>query len=201
MVGEGSGWITLWFTDKTNGFLFSSQPLCTFLILQTDKAVNALLCCLALTHTSCTFIIVRSAVVEEMSSGYVMTHANKKYIYQVTSQSIMLHKPNSRVLWRNLIEFSRGWVSLIIWVSLGVADCQMASLASVSGSQQEYVIWCDGFRHLNHRSLSYGVDKTRWRQAKLSYLAGWAEGDKPGSAHSKHPQCFSAWCRAGWTGW
>lgn len=69
-------------------------------------------------------------------------------------------------------------------------------------------VWSDGLRHLNHRSFSHIVDKSRWRQAKLScdtcYLSGWAEGDKPGSAHG-YPHSSSAWCdpswsRAGWMG-
>lgn len=122
----------------------------------------------------------------------------KKYMYQMISQGLMLHKPTS----------SRGWVSLVIWVSLYVADYQAASLASVGLSAGIHAIWSDGLRHLNHRSLSHIVDKSRWRQAKLSgdtcYLAGWAEGDKPGSAHSyphrSSAQCDPSWSRAGWKG-
>lgn len=56
-VREVTG-ITLSFPAKTNSFLFSPQPS-RFLSLQTKKAVNALLCCPALTHTSSTFIMVR----------------------------------------------------------------------------------------------------------------------------------------------
>lgn len=59
---------------------FSSPP--SFLTLQAEEAVDALLGCLALTPTSNTFVTVSNAVVEEMSSGYVMKHANKIYIHQ-----------------------------------------------------------------------------------------------------------------------
>lgn len=114
MVGEGRAGNHSVIAPKPNGFLFSSQPLCTFLTLQTEKAVNALLCCPSLTHTSSTFIMARSAVVEEMSSGYVMKHANKIYIYQMTSQGLMLHKPNSRALCKgiSLISAEDGFLSL-----------------------------------------------------------------------------------------
>lgn len=59
---------------------FSAHP--SFLTLQTEEAVNALLGCLALTHTSNTFVMVSNAIVEEKSSGYVMKHANKIYLHQ-----------------------------------------------------------------------------------------------------------------------
>lgn len=59
---------------------FSSPP--SFLTLQTEEAVNALLGWLALTQCSDTFVLVSDAVLEEMSSGYVMKHANKIYIPQ-----------------------------------------------------------------------------------------------------------------------
>lgn len=69
-------------------------------------------------------------------------------------------------------------------------------------------IWSSGLRHLNHRSLSHIVDKSRWTKEKLScdtcYLAGWAEGDKAGSAPSylHHSSALRdpSWRWAGWTG-
>lgn len=54
-----------------------------------------------------------SAIVEEMPSGYVMKHANKIYIYQITAQGLMLHKPNSRALCEgiSLISAEDGFLS------------------------------------------------------------------------------------------
>lgn len=114
---------------------FCSSP--SFLTLQREEAVNALLGCLALTLTSNLFVMVSNAIVEEMSSGYVMKHANKIYIHQtVFPGSHASQTEREDTLQRHLIDFSRGQVSLIIWVSLDVADYQTASLAPVSGSQQ-----------------------------------------------------------------
>lgn len=69
-------------------------------------------------------------------------------------------------------------------------------------------IWSGDLRYLNHKSFSHIVDKSRWRQKKLSCdtcnLSGWAEGGKAGSTHS-YPHsssacCDPSWVSAGWTG-
>lgn len=161
--------------------------------------MNALFCYLALAHASSTFIVVRSAMVEKMSSGYVMKHDDKK-----------IYLPNdfpgshaSQTNFQQRMSFSRNlsqpWCC---WLPSSILGICLGLSAGI------HVIWSDGLRHLNHRSLSHIVDKSRWRQAKRScdtcYLAGWAEGDKPGSAHSyphrSSAQCDPSWSRAGWKG-
>lgn len=78
VAGEGSGGITP--RSQLKQMDFSSPP--SFLTLQAEETVNALLGCLALTPTSNTFVMVSNAVAEEKSSGYVMKHANKIDIHQ-----------------------------------------------------------------------------------------------------------------------
>lgn len=93
---EYAAWrITLLFSAKTSAFLFICAP---FPSLQTGKAVSALFCCPALTHTSSPFIMARRCCCGRNVKWPCNETRPAKYLYQMASLALMLHKPNSVAL-------------------------------------------------------------------------------------------------------
>lgn len=121
-----------------------------------------------------------------------------KYIYpKQYSQGLMLHKQNCRALCKGISlisaedRFLSSSESALMLLTIKQHPWHLSQALSRGK--------CDlnGLRHLNHKSFSHVVDKSRWRQAKPSCdtcnLSGWAEGGKPGPTHS-YPHSSSAQC-------